>query len=397
MKLFKRLLLLCSLVLLAGGAWGYYHGLRPDNVKTFMSNLISGHTNDADTTSTGQVKNKRKKGLIPAFKDKNATSADLQPVPPNPFSKIDKHARNCPESWEGSIDSIAIYLQEGARSDLEKARAIYIWLTDNIKYDDAGYNSGDYSDTGARAVLSTRKSVCDGFSNLFLALGEEMGLDIKKVTGYAKGYGYTPGMKFKDTDHAWNIIKIDNNWRIFDATWGQGFGENINGKLVSKNEFDEYWFNVDPYEAIFSHLPGNNEPAYVAPAPSLKMFEAIPDINETYFQLGFNGKETYNKVYSTRKFVFPGCYKVQTPIKMHLAPDQKALNINMPYSFEFYMPRGLSMALIDAENNWTYFDKRKGVFKLDYIPTTQGDLQVCVQYDKGGESYHTILEYSVNQ
>ncbi|MBK8192659.1 MAG: hypothetical protein IPK76_05510 [Lewinellaceae bacterium] len=89
-----------------------------------------------------------------------------------------------------------------------------MWLAENIEYDDESYNSGSDGDNSAEGVLSNKKAVCEGFSNLFLALGERMGLEIEKVVGYAKGYGYSPGMKFKETDHAWNIIKINENWRI---------------------------------------------------------------------------------------------------------------------------------------------------------------------------------------
>ena len=50
----------------------------------------------------------------------------------------------------------------------------------------------------------------------------QLNLEIETVTGYSKGYGYSPSKRFKDVDHAWNLIKIDGAWRMFDATWGEG-------------------------------------------------------------------------------------------------------------------------------------------------------------------------------
>jgi len=52
--------------------------------------------------------------------------------------------------------------------------------------------------------------VCEGFSNLYYVIGAEMGLEIKKVSGYAKAYGYSQGDKFKEENHAWNLIKIND-------------------------------------------------------------------------------------------------------------------------------------------------------------------------------------------
>ncbi len=246
-------------------------------------------------------------------------------------------------------------------------------------------------------VLHSRKAVCEGFSNLYFALGEAAGLDIKKVSGYAKGYSYTPGMRFKDINHAWNIIRINGNYRVFDATWGQGSGKTIDGKLVSGKEFDAFWFNVDPYVAIFSHLPENNEPAYVHPALDLKAFEVLPSPDDAYFELGFISRKTYKKAISDRAATFPTCYKVGTFIKMRAAPSQGVLQKNQEYTFEFYIPRGLSVALVDARNNWTYLQGQKGVFSLTYTPAQIGELSVCLQYDSGGVSFQTFLEYTVQE
>ena len=270
-----------------------------------------------------------------------------------------------------------------------------MWLTDNIVYDDAGYNSGRYGDNSALGVLRKRKGVCGGFSNLFQALGEEMGLDIKRVVGYAKGYGYVKGRRFADTDHAWNLIKLKGHWRVFDATWGQGSGTNVKGKLVSKKKFDDYWFNVDPYKSIFTHLPEELDLTYVTPTINLKTFESLANIDDSYFELGFKAKETYQKVRENRRIKFPKCYGVATYAKVKEAPKYEALKIGQSYNFELYVPRGLQIAIIDEQENWTYFEGNKGVFKLHYTPLTAGELNVSIKFDKGGKSFWTLLRYKV--
>ncbi|MCB9234527.1 MAG: hypothetical protein H6581_22925 [Bacteroidia bacterium] len=127
----------------------------------------------------------------------------------------------------------------------------------------------------------------------------------------------------------------------------------------------------------------------------MKIFEAFPNIDNEYFKLGFDGKETYKNVYANRTLEFPDCYNIGTHVKAITAPKYRTLLIGKSYEFEFYIPRGLSVATIDAQNNWTYFDGNGGVFKLNYIPATEGELKVSAKYDKGGKSYWAIISYLV--
>jgi transglutaminase-like putative cysteine protease len=396
-KYLKKLGWILLLVGAALGSVGYYYGLRWDNYQAFISSIFSKSSNEEDIPiEPKNAKSKpSKRTNTPRDNNQDDLTPDLQPAPKNPYFSIDKYARNCPKTAQESIESLSNYLKTDTKSDLERARAIFVWLTENINYDDESYNSGGNGDNSAEAVLSTKIAFCEGFSNLFLALGRNMGLEIEKVHGYAKGYGDTPGMKFRDTDHAWNIIKINGVWRVFDATWGQGSGETVNGKLRSKKEFKEYWFNVDPFEAIFSHFPQDRKYAFVQPMLSLSGFEKFPSIDVAYFEMGFDGKQTYQEAFAEMGAKFPECFKLGTYIRMHEAPKREGLLLNKAYTFDFFIPRAYSVAMIDAENNWTYFEREKGRFKLEYTPKTEGPLQISVQSEKGGNTYSTMLIYKV--
>ncbi|CAF0985483.1 unnamed protein product [Rotaria sp. Silwood1] len=49
--------------------------------------------------------------------------------------------------------------------------------------------------------------VCDAYGTIFKALCGGLQLECRKVSGYAKDYGYIPGKStFNRTDHAWNVI-----------------------------------------------------------------------------------------------------------------------------------------------------------------------------------------------
>ena len=398
MKKFFKIIVFFSLSIgVVIAAYGYYKGFTFHDVVSYVKeNILDKKKNvKLETDPKKSFSNEKKVKNKSTSERKEESRIVFEELPKNVFLKIDNWARKAPKPVEISIDKLAEYLEKGANNDLEKSRAIYIWLTENISYDDLGYNTGNYNDTDAESVLKNKRSVCSGYSNLFFELGKRMGLNIRKVKGYAKGYGYKPGSHFSKTNHAWNMVKIDGKWKVFDATWGRGFGKNIKGKLVSSKEFDDYWFNVDPYEAIFSHLPEDTKLANVVPAINLKTYEAIYKISNDYFRLGFEGRSTYKKYRNKRTLSFPKCYNIDTYVKMNKAHKYNILSVGNSYEFEFFVPRGIEMAIISSDNTWSYFDKEKGVFKIICNPTISGELKVSCKHEKGGGSFHTVMEYKV--
>ena len=398
LKFIKRLFILCLILLLAGGVWGYKNGMTKDNYKEFIAETIEKMKSEFPDVKRQDEKtdnDEPKNGISTKKPEMKGWKYELLPLPKNPFMAIDRHARSTPSSAEVDIRSLASHLQQNANTDLEKARAIYVWLADNIHYDDQAYNTKIYSDYSAENVLQDKKAVCEGISNLYLALGEEVELEIEKVSGYSKGYSYQPGDSFYRTNHAWNIIKIDGRWRIFDATWGGGSGENVNGKLVSKKSFNGYWFNVDPYEAIFSHFPEDVEQSFVNPYISLTEYELMPNVDDVYFEIGFDGKETYLEALTNPNFQAPFTYSVETPIVIKRAPKHGILRLKESYEFAFYIPRAYDVAMIDSNNKWTSFNRNNGNFRLEYTPKTRGELSIGIKHEKSGKSYSTILKYEV--
>ena len=314
-----------------------------------------------------------------------------------PFARIDRHASSAPRSVERNIEDLGDYLAEEAETDLEKARAIYTWITQRIRYNDRGFNTGRFGDNSAQAVLKRKRAVCDGFSNLYLELGEHMGLEIEKVVGFAKGYGHRSGKRFRGTNHAWNIILIDGEWRVFDATWGEGYAETIRGRLVSRKRFNGYWFNVDPYEAIFTHFPQEREFAHTSPLIDLRTFEALPYADEHYFKLGFDGRSTFLRFHEDRAIALPVSYAIDIPVHVRTAPADRVLQKGQAYTFELYAPDASKVVIIEGNDEWSYFYEENGLFSLKHTPKHAKDLKVSVQYKEGGKVFWSVLKYEVKR
>ena len=222
----------------------------------------------------------------------SATPGLLQEIAPNDFSsrlnfsyeEIDRHALSAPASARASDESLAAYLIQPAKNDREKARAIFRWIAGNIDYNVDAFFKGGSGPTAPGDVLKGGKSVCYGYSNLFLSLAEQAGLEAVMISGYGKGYGYQPGRDFSGpSNHAWNAVKINGSWYLIDSTWGAGYVSGA-GKYVRK--FDEHYFMTPPSQFIYNHLPEDEKWQLLDSPMSEEQFESLPYLESDFFSLG---------------------------------------------------------------------------------------------------------------
>ena len=198
------------------------------------------------------------------------------------FGIIDKHALSTPKDKKDSIESLVSYLCAPARNDKERARVLYRWIAQNIDYDVNGLFSGNYGDLSPEGVLKSGKSICAGYASLFERLAEAAGLEATTITGFAKGYRYTPGMAFSESNHDWNAVKINGTWYLLDCTWGAGY---IDGSRYNR-EFDEHYFLTPPEEFIYDHFPENPQWQLLENPLSKEEFEERPFLRSGFFDLG---------------------------------------------------------------------------------------------------------------
>ena len=173
------------------------------------------------------------------------------PVPD--YRSLDDHALAAPGSVQTSFKSLAAWLTSPCRSDEEKARVIFRWITQNIEYDVNALLAGGPMSGNAEDALRTRRGVCEGYAGLFMELASASGIRSVKISGFAKGYGYSPGQQLgKFPNYSWNAVSIDGRWRLIDCTWGAGY---IGNDRKFHRAFDPHFFFTPPREFIYDHLP----------------------------------------------------------------------------------------------------------------------------------------------
>ncbi|XP_062582818.1 kyphoscoliosis peptidase-like [Saccostrea cucullata] len=181
----------------------------------------------------------------------NQTEKDEKGV----YELVDAHAINAPKHVNTSVNSLTEYLIKGAKSDKEKVRAFYIWIANNIEYDTDAYFGGNYGGTDADSVLKHGKSVCSGYANLFEAFCKIAGIQVQVISGFSKGYSYSPEKPFTPntkTNHAWNAVFIENKWQFIECTWGAG---HLNNAGEFQKQFNNFYFLTNPRHLIVDHFP----------------------------------------------------------------------------------------------------------------------------------------------
>jgi transglutaminase-like putative cysteine protease len=101
-------------------------------------------------------------------------------------------------------------LTRDAKSQEEKARAIYDWIARNVKYDfsvvgklEAGYVPNP------QKTYDTKLGICTDFAALFASMCRSQGIPCKLVVGNYERSEYL---------HAWNEVYFDGEYHIVDAS-----------------------------------------------------------------------------------------------------------------------------------------------------------------------------------
>ncbi|CAN5822299.1 hypothetical protein BH11BAC3_BH11BAC3_03760 [soil metagenome] len=168
----------------------------------------------------------------------------------NDFSYVDNRALNIPEAQTHSTATIAHYIKDHFKTDGEKFRAIYTWVTANIKYStDSMYiiNWGADETTKVTAALRRRKGVCENFAAIFNDIALKAGLVSFVITGYSN-----QAINQHHSGHSWCAVLLDKKWYLCDPTWDESFRSNPKYFLVTPTDFIDTHFPFDP---IWQLLP----------------------------------------------------------------------------------------------------------------------------------------------
>lgn len=211
------------------------------------------------------------------------------------FEYIDKKVLNYPKSFV-SIESLSNLINNDFSKPVHRVRAIYTWLAVNVKYDSEkknklkyGYNyygwdvknleKKEFEYQVAKKIFLAKKGVCWDYANLFKVLCEFCSIECVIISGTAKTTKDEIGRYPVQTDHAWNAVKINNQWKLMDVTWTANYYK-YDSTVVSKPLFNLYFF-TDPEHFFTKHYPKSDNWLLIKKTP--KEFAELPLFHRAYY------------------------------------------------------------------------------------------------------------------
>lgn len=171
------------------------------------------------------------------------------------YDRVEEFVRTFPLK-QNTLSNLRLLMNEVSRkftADDEKARAAFYWITRNIVYDCEGFRNGN-GIAEINEVVEKRKAICAGYARLYKYLCDEMKLSCEVVSGFATGISVNYiSADSLFTNHAWNAVKINKQWKLVDATWAAGSANSDCTKQYM--EYNEFYFFSRPDSFILSHFP----------------------------------------------------------------------------------------------------------------------------------------------
>ena len=159
-----------------------------------------------------------------------------------------------PAEVETSHQSVAKYIAEKERDPHLRIKAIHDYIAERISYDVKTMRSRDVdrrAPQDPKSVFESKLAVCDGYSQLFKAMVEEIGGQAEYIAGESRDIDGMVG----DIAHAWNAVVIEGVWYLVDVTWDSGA---VKGDDFLKQYSTDYLL-TPPDLFVVTHFPSHEK------------------------------------------------------------------------------------------------------------------------------------------
>ncbi|KAK3095037.1 hypothetical protein FSP39_009493 [Pinctada imbricata] len=216
---------------------------------------------------------------------------------PNKFRAVDDHVTKVSgvnhRSFRGFIWHL-LHSSQHVRTDLEKVRAIYRWMTtknrpQQIFENKAGQNTAEF-------LVSEFQRARASHAQVFKLFCLFSGLHCKIIVGHAKGKDYRPGEPCSQERfrHCWNAVLLNGNWFLIDCKWGTRSSK-------TDEQTSEYYFLSDPDQLLLSHLSEDTTWQLVDRPITMNEFENLPFVKPHFYACGLHFVSNMKCVMETKR------------------------------------------------------------------------------------------------
>ncbi|RAL01938.1 putative SH3 domain protein (Cyk3) [Aspergillus ibericus CBS 121593] len=175
------------------------------------------------------------------------------------------------------------YVCRPYKSDVQRLRAIFTWVSEKIAWDDPVDEIG----IDLKRVLQTKRGSPQEVAYLVKEMCAAVGLHAEAINGFLK----SPGEMFdldglSQANHWWNSVLVDGEWRIMDCSLASPTNPRRTQFVTNNTSVAESWyFLARPLEICYTHVPLAPEEQHICPPISPDVLLALPAVCPPYFKL----------------------------------------------------------------------------------------------------------------
>ncbi|KJK80781.1 hypothetical protein H634G_03930 [Metarhizium anisopliae BRIP 53293] len=199
------------------------------------------------------------------------------------LSQVDKNSRFIADlpPMTTAIQLATTYVCRPYRSDVQRLRAIFTWVSEKICWEE------DFEgDIDTRRVIQAKRACAEEYAVLVMEMCAAVGLECEIVRGYLKSPGDVADLNMMPrSNHWWNAVIVDNEWRIIDCCLAspsnpkRGLYSSANGATA-----DSWWFLARPTEVCWTHVPEHHDQQHIVPPVAHEILLNLPCTCPSFFR-----------------------------------------------------------------------------------------------------------------
>ncbi len=237
-----------------------------------------------------------------------------------------------------SFNEVVQQIDRYCDNDVEKLSLVASWIFKNIDFDVLKFEKGG-SIPDYRVVFSSRKGICGDYTSLFYQFCKQLKIPCEIIEGYVPEFN-SANRIYTETNHAWNVVKLGEDWYYCDLLGFSGF--------LKQDTGNNYQFvkHVDATEFLAMDL------SFIAdhiPADPMWQLSDFPIPMDTLLRFGSNSqRDSTSKNFDYKK-------KINNYLKMGAVQKQLTFADNA-YAYNKHNCNAIVVnyynASVDLINHW---------------------------------------------
>ncbi|REG89810.1 transglutaminase domain-containing protein [Winogradskyella sediminis] len=187
------------------------------------------------------------------------------------FKKSDSIALAYKDEGLSNLPLLAYNLTSHLDTEVERFRAIYIWVCQNIsnnynlflkqkrqrqRFKNDSTKLEKWNSKFRKKLFSKlrkdQSTICTGYAYLVKELSQLAHIECEIVIGYGR-VSTTNIDKLDQPNHSWNAVKLDNKWYLCDPTWASGYPNPKTNRFTF--QYNDGFFLTNPMLFSVNHFP----------------------------------------------------------------------------------------------------------------------------------------------